>query len=246
MESARELTTPQVGAALPFSVERHDAAAARRPEVVVLQVDSTVAGIDGFSWLRNRRDAETRRALDEVQREASARGWSWAELTRARLKLLRPRRAEINGLGAAYLAALTPGAADAVAALRRAGVTVVLASELAAEALFGVATALGVGPEELRAPRLRFDAIGAYVGCDLPEAPDDEMGDANDVADAPRSRANAAVPRTLHVGTHRSAMFAPRGGDRFVAFVGVVALEDRTDAAARVDSFRDLATMVLR
>ena len=239
MEPAREFTLPPGGGVLPYAVDRPDTWT-RRPDAVILQVDATVSGLDGLAWLIGRRDNEMVNRLAAVQREASADGWSWAELTRARLLHLRPRRAEINELGAAYLAALTPGAADAVKSFRRSGIQISLASDVAAEALFGVATALGVSPDELYAPRLRFDAIGAYAGCDL------AVGRADDDGDASARRGFVIAPRTLFVGTRRSAMFAPRDTDLFVAFSGVVAREGRTDAAASVSSFHDLAERVLR
>jgi hypothetical protein len=233
MDAARELSSPLGGSALPYSVERH--AAAARPATVVLQVDATVSSIDGLAWLTGRRDASCGAQLAGLH----GRDWSWAELAEARLKLLRPRRAEINELGSAYRAALVPGAADAVAALRRAGVSVMLASDVAAEALFGVAAALGVGPDELLAPHLRFDAIGAFVGSAVP---------ANDLRDdATASPDLARSPRTRwFVGTRPSAMFTPRGTDAFVAFTGVVAREGRGDALATVSSFSDLAALALR
>jgi hypothetical protein len=117
-------------------------------------------------------------------------------------------------------------------------VAVALASDVAAEALFGVATALGVSPDELYAPRLRFDALGAFVGCDLTSAR------AEAASDLAGHRAPVAS-RVLFVGTRRSAIFAPRGSDEFVAFAGVVAREGRSDAAASVSSFHELVALVL-
>lgn len=239
MESAHEHTSPIAGAALPYSPDRHGAAVVR-PDTIVLQVDATVSGIDGFAWLTNRRDEECGARMATLQREASIQGWTWAELTQARLKQLRPRRAEVNELGSAYLAFLTPGVVDAVSALRRAGVSVALASDVAAEALFGVATALGVSPDELHAPRLRFDAIGAFVGSDVP------AGRADEPADGSAHRASGASTQRWFVGTRRSALFAPRGTDAFVAFSGVVARDGRTDAFATIASFADLTALALR
>lgn len=239
MESAREVASPLVGSGLQYSVDRNEPPA-RRPETVILQVDSTLSAIDGLAWLVERRAGEMAHRLAALQREAAAERWSWAELTRARLKHLRPRRAEINELGAAYLASLVPGAADAVRALRRAGISVALSSDLAAEALFGVATALGVSPDELQAPRLRFDAIGAYVGCDLGAI------DAARLVSSTEDDASAARSRTLFVGSRRSAVFAPRDSDAYIAFSGVIAREGQSDAVATIASFHDLAALVLR
>lgn len=239
MESAREVAPSPVGNALPYSADRNEPSA-RRPEIVILQVDSTLSAIDGLAWLVERREGEMAHRLAALQREAAAERWSWAELTRARLKHLRPRRAEINELGATYLASLMPGAADAVRALRRSGISIALSSDLAAEALFGVATALGVSPDELQAPRLRFDAIGAYVGCDLGAL------DAATLASSAERGASVDRSRTLFVGSRRSAMFAPRDSDAYVAFSGIIAREGPSDGVATIASFHDLAALVLR
>lgn len=238
MESARELS-PRLGEAGSYSIERPETAGPR-PDAIVLQVDATVSAVDGLAWLAARRDAATADRLAALQREAAAQRWGWADLTRARLKQLRPRRAEVNELGAAYLAALVPGAAQAAQALRRAGISVSLASDVAAEALFGIATALGVSPNELFAPRLRFDALGAYVGCDLNTA---RVDDANDATGSPSF---APTTRTMFVGTRRTAVFAPRLTDDFVAFAGVVAREGVSDAVATVSTFPELVEVALR
>ena len=240
MESARDVLSTQVGDGLHYSDRQ--GVSAHRPETVVFQVDATISGIDGLTWLSSRRDAASAAFLVSLQREAVEAKWSATTHARARLAHLRPRRAEVNELGAAYLAALTPGAATAVQAFRRAGIAVSLASDVGAEALFGVATALGVSPDELRAPRLRFDALGAYVGCDL-------GGSGAELDEDAASRAPAAATtsrRTLFVGTRRSPVFAPRGTDAFIAFSGVVAREGRPDAETSVSSFHDLTALVLR
>jgi hypothetical protein len=239
MESAREFSSPSVDASLPYTGERQ-ASSSRRVEAVVLQVDSTVSGIDGLAWLTSRRDSETGLRLAALRREAAEQRWGWAELTRARLKQLRPRRAEINELGSAHLSALTPGVVDAVADLRRAGIAVALASDVAAEALFGVATALGVSPNELYAPRLRFDAIGAFVSCDLNTAR------AEDEIDVTGVRAGTPTLRTLFVGARRSAVFAPRVTDDFVAFTGASSGIAPADAVATITSFSELTALALR
>lgn len=238
MESGPELSMPRVGEPTAYSIEQR-AGMRHRPDAVVLQVDGTISSIDGLAWLAARRDDDTGARLAALQQEAAAQRWGWADLTRARLKLLRPRRAEVNELGAAYLTALVPGAVDGAQTLRRAGVAVSLASDLAAEALFGVATALGVSPNELYAPRLRFDALGAYVGCDLNAA---RMGDATDATGSPTE---SSTSRTMFVGTGRSAAFAPRQADDFVAFTGVVAREGITDGSHAVSTFPELVARVL-
>lgn len=238
MESAREILPTPPANGMQFS----DRVPPSRPEMVVLQVDSTISAVDGLAWLSSRRDAASSTYLVSLQREAVEAGWSATSHARARLAHLRPRRAEVNELGAAYLAALTPGAVSAVQGFRRVGIAVALASEVGAEALFGVATALGVSPDELRAPRLRFDALGAYVGCELAEADAEEDEDSTWRAPV----ALSALRRTVFVGTRRSPVFAPRGSDAFIAFSGVVARDGGSVTETSVSSFHDLTALLLR
>jgi hypothetical protein len=235
MESAREYT--------PFrsdvsSASRRERAESATPSVdaVVLQVDATVSDIHGLAWLMERREAGILARLTELQAEAKEAGWGLADLSRARLSCLRPRRAEINALGQAYLGGMLPGVVDAVRRLRRAGISVTIASEVAHEALFGVATALGLGTSEILAPRLRFDTLGAYVGCDVSAF--------RAASERDESDSLPAGARTVYVGTRRSEMLAPAERDSFVAFTGVVAREGVSPTQRSVESFADLATLL--
>jgi hypothetical protein len=195
---------------------------------VVLQVDGVVTRVQGLAWLMGQRDAATMRRLSDLQIEAMADGWTADELIRARLSCLRPRRAEINALGRAYLDGLAPGVVSAAHRIRRAGITVELSGEVGVESLFHVADALGVTPDAINAPRLRFDALGAWTGCDLGE------------------RANASAERSgrLFVGTRQSEALIDRSRDAFVRYTGFVAHEG-TSSATSVASFADLAELVL-
>lgn len=219
MESAREYTP----------LQQHFVPTAGRVEAVVLQVDATVSSVHGLAWLIERRDDGILGRLSEMHALAKEAQWSWAELSRARLSLLRPRRAEINALGQAYVAGMQPGVVDTARRLRRAGMTVSVASEVAQEALFGVANALGLGTDEIFAPRLRFDTLGAFVGCDVSTLRPEEDVDA----------------RTVFVGTRRSEMLTSLDDDAFIAFTGVVAREGMAKAKRTVESFTDLATLLL-
>ena len=192
---------------------------------IVLQVDGTVTCIQGLAWLAANRDATTLQRLSELQVEAMVGGWSRAEFIRARLSCLRPRRAEINALGRAYLDAIAPGAVDAAHRMRRAGLGVEISGEVGIEAMLGLADALGVTPDAIHAPRLRFDALGAYTGCDV----------------APRE-AVRGVTRTF-VGTRQSELLVQAEGDQFVRYTGFIAHEGPAQGAS-VASFTELATMV--
>ena len=234
MESARDFT-PFRPELTPAARRERPELASRRADAVVLQVDATVSQINGFEWLMERRGGSILTRLSEIQAEAAERKWGVTEVARARLSLLRPRRAEINALGQAYLAAMLPDAVDVAHRMRRAGISVALASEVAAEALFGVANALGVSARDIHAPHLRFDALGAYVGCDAGLPP---LADRLAVDDALTAASGA---RTLYVGTRHSELLAPRDSDNFLAFTGVVARESMRSDGGSVDSFAALA-----
>jgi hypothetical protein len=236
MESAREYTPYRSDVAPTQRHERHESSSAR-VDVVVLQVDSTVSSIHGLGWLIDRRDQGVLTRLSELQSEAKEEGWSWADVVRARLSVLRPRREEINALGQAYLSAMLPGAVEAAHRMRRAGVSVALASEVAAEALFGVANALGVGPGDIQAPHLRFDALGAYVSCSLPSRTAEAKGDTDGLG--------APTPRSVFVGTRPSEMLTQAERDSFIAFTGVVTREGPSDARETIGSFAELPALVI-
>jgi phosphoserine phosphatase len=231
MESAREYT-PLRSDHPPAGHEWTEASGAS-VDAVVLQVDATVSNVHGLAWLIERRDDGILTRLSELHAQAREAGWSWAELAHARLAVLRPRRAEINALGQAYAGGMLPGAVETTRRLRRAGVSVTIASEVAQEALFGVANALGLGTDEILAPRLRFDTLGAYVGCDVAAL----------LRDRAEREENGA--RTIYVGTRHSEMLAPTDADSFVAFTGVVAREGVPSAARSVETFMELGTLLL-
>jgi phosphoserine phosphatase len=230
MESAREYTP--LHADRPSTRHEWTDSPSGPADAVVLQVDATVSNVHGLAWLIERRDDGILTRLSELHAQAKEAGWSWAELSRARLGVLRPRRAEINALGQAYVGGMLPGVLETTRRLRRAGVSVTIASEVAQEALFGVANALGLGTDEILAPRLRFDTLGAYVGCDVSALLRD------------RAERDATGGRTVYVGTRQSEMLAPPEAGAFVAFTGVVALEG-SSASRAVDSFAELGTLLL-
>lgn len=225
MQPAREYS-PLRSDLAPLAGRQRPERATARVDLVVLQVDGVVSRLNGLAWLMERRDAATLTRLAEVHAEAAESKWSWADTARARLALLRPRRAEIYELRQAYLAALVPGATDAAHRIRRAGIGVALASEVAAESLLGLADALGVSTSDLRAPRLRFDALGAYVGCDASDAT------------APTER--AARTHALLLGTRPSVWLAAGERDEFATFTGVVAREGIVPTGDTIGSFAEL------
>ena len=207
---------------------------------VVLDVDSTVSGIEGIDWLAQRRgDVVSRRVADLTQR-AMQGGVPLEDVYGTRLAEIRPRREEVDALSRAYVEALAPGAQESIARLRRAGMQVVLVSGGLRCALFRLAFRLGLGPSDVHAVSVRFDSLGAYTGYD---------------ASSPltTSRGKSKIVSTLGldgpivaVGDGATDLAMRDVVDAFVAFTGFVSrpnVVERADAVA--SSFADLERVVL-
>ena len=75
---------------------------------LVLDVDSTVSGIEGIDWLAARRgDLVSRRVADLTQR-AMLGNIPLEQVYGTRLAEIRPRREEVDALARAYVDAIAP------------------------------------------------------------------------------------------------------------------------------------------
>jgi phosphoserine phosphatase len=135
-------------------------------KTLVLDVDSTVSGIEGIDWLAEKRGDLVARRVADLTNRAMQGGIPLEQVYGVRLAEIRPRREEVDELSRAYVAALAPGAIDAVAEMRRAGVQVMLISGGLRYALLRLAFHLGLSPADVHAVSVRFDALGAYAGYD--------------------------------------------------------------------------------
>ena len=133
---------------------------------LVLDVDSTVSGIEGIDWLAARRGDVVARRVADLTSNAMQGGVPLEQVYGLRLNAIRPRREEVDALSRAYVDALAPGAVETIARLRRLGVQVILVSGGLRHALLRMALHLGLSPSDVHAVALRFDAGGAYQGYD--------------------------------------------------------------------------------
>ena len=207
---------------------------------LVLDVDSTVSGIEGIDWLAARRgDLVSRRVSDLTQR-AMQGNIPLEEVYGTRLAEIRPRREEVDALARAYVDAIAPGAAETIARVRRSGVQVVLVSGGLRHALLRLALSLGLGPTDVYAVPVRFDALGAYAGYDITSPLTTADGKAQVVA-----RLGLDGP-IVAAGDGATDLAMREVVDCFVAYTGFVTRPDvveRADAVAA--SFADLERVVL-
>lgn len=207
---------------------------------LVLDVDSTVCGIEGIDWLAARRGEAVSRRISDLTQQAMQGGIPLERIYGARLSEIRPRREEVDALSRAYVDAIAPGAIASIARMRRSGVQVVLVSGGLRHALLRLALHLGLGPADVHAVHVRFDELGAYTGYDT---------------SSPLTTANGK--RVVVSGLELDGPIIAAGDgatdlamrdvvDTFVAYTGFVNranVVERADAVA--SSFEDLERVVL-
>ncbi|MEP6835620.1 MAG: HAD-IB family phosphatase [Gemmatimonas sp.] len=130
---------------------------------VVFDADSTLASIEGIDWLGALRGPQVGAAITLLTDQAMDGKLPLEQVYAARLDLIRPTRDEIERLGAAYVAAIEPGAALLIAELSARKVRVVIVSGGLRAALLPLAALLGVGRNDVFAVDLMHDDHGQYL-----------------------------------------------------------------------------------
>jgi phosphoserine phosphatase len=207
---------------------------------VVLDVDSTVSGIEGIDWLAARRGDVVSRRVADLTRRAMQGGVPLEQVYGARLAEIRPRREEVDALSRAYVEAIAPGAPETIARMRRTGVQVILVSGGLRSALFRLAFKLGLGPSDVYAVSVHFDALGAYTGYDASSPLTTATGKSQVVSSLGLDGPIVAV------GDGATDLAMRDVVDAFVAYTGFVSrpsVVERADAVA--SSFADLERVVL-
>jgi phosphoserine phosphatase len=133
---------------------------------VVIDVDSTLCGVEGIDFLAERRGSEISSQIVALTDRAMKGEIPLESVYGRRLTMIRPTRADIDALAAAYEGSVAPGAPEAIAAMRSAGVHLVLVSGGIREAILPVARRLGFADDDLHAVSLRFNQGGDYAGFD--------------------------------------------------------------------------------
>jgi phosphoserine phosphatase len=207
---------------------------------VILDVDSTLCGLEGIDWLAERRGSVIGTQVTELTDRAMRGEIPLDAVYGERLALVRPSRDDIAALADAYAASLAPQAAYTILRLRAAGKRIVLVSGGVREAILPVATRLGIPERDVRAVSVRFAADGAYASFDTASPLATAMGK-QIVAES------LALPRRiLAMGDGATDLAMRPAVDAFAAYTGFVHRENVVNSADFVlASFDQLLELVL-
>src|SRR5688500_2880983 len=93
---------------------------------VVLDVDSTVTGVEGYDWLAGRRGPDVANAVARLTQRANDGEIPFESVYAERLSTIRPVEAEIAELAHFYERRLAPRAPEVITELRDQGIRLVL------------------------------------------------------------------------------------------------------------------------
>jgi phosphoserine phosphatase len=207
---------------------------------VVIDVDSTLCGIEGIDWLASRRDPAIGAAITALTDKAMRGEIALDAVYGERLAAVRPSRRDLDELAVAYVGALAPGAADAVRVLHAEGRRVVLVSGGLRDAILPLAAHLVIAERDVHAVPVRFAADGAYAGYD-DASPLTTSSGKQDVV-----RSLALPRRILAVGDGATDLAIRPAVDRFAAFTGFIRRGPVVASAdVVIDSFAQLVELVL-
>lgn len=133
---------------------------------VVLDVDSTLAGVEGIDWLAALRGPVAEAGSAELTEKAMRGLIPLQEIYGQRLDVVRPTRDEVGELAKVYVERMAPMARETLTRLRDEGVHLTIASGGFQQAIIPLAAELGVEPDRVHAVRLYFDDAGEYAGYD--------------------------------------------------------------------------------
>jgi phosphoserine phosphatase len=212
---------------------------AARFSSVVLDVDSTLSGIEGIDWLASLRGPGMAAKISALTDRAMRGEITLDSVYGERLRMIAPARPEIEALGGKYVEEIAPGAAGVIAALRKAGVAIALVSGGLREAIIPLAQFVGAG-DALTAVSIYFDERGNYRGFDERSPLATQQGKAQVVRDL------ALGAPVLGVGDGATDLAMKPAVAAFGAFVGFARREPVVRGADyTIESFAQLEALVL-
>lgn len=181
---------------------------------VVLDVDSTVSGVEGIEWLAGRRTSETASTVARLTQQATEGEITLESVYAERLKAILPTESELVELARFYERRLAPRADEVITELRENGIRLVLVSGGIRQAVLPLGLRLGFTPLEIFAVQLAFNSSGDYAGFDDASPLTTTDGKATVVQ-------RLYLPRPLLVvGDGITDLAARPAADAFAAFTG--------------------------
>jgi phosphoserine phosphatase len=206
----------------------------------VIDVDSTLAAIEGIDRLAARRGPEVAARVAALTDRAMRGEIPLESVYAERLALIRPTWDEVDALAQEYLASIAPGAAASLAALRGACVQIAVVSGGLREAILPLARRLYIPPECVFAVSVSFNDRGEYVEIDASSPLTTQRGKEIIV------RTLALSAPVLAVGDGATDLAMKPAVDAFAAYTGFVRREAVVSAADfEIDSFARLTALVL-
>lgn len=221
-----------------------------RFRTVILDVDSTLSGIEGIDWLAERCGPDVARQVADATDRAMRGEIPLDAVYGERLALVRPGRDALHALAQAYWDAIPDATLEAVFALRDAGVRLALVSGGIRQAILPVARELGFAMGDVHAVDVVLDGAGGYwsydAGSPLATQGGKRLVAAQLLATAAADGAEVRPALAVGDGSTDVAMRAPDACDALAAYVGFVRRAPVVAAADHVlASFADLQELVL-
>lgn len=207
---------------------------------MVLDVDSTLAGVEGIDWLASLRGPAAEARSAELTDKAMQGLIPLEEIYGQRLEAVRPTRSEIEALSRVYVQRMAPMARETVAYLRDEGVHLTIASGGFEQAILPLAAELGLEADQVHAVRLYFDHEGEYTGFDEGSLLSRQYGKRDTVAGL------GLTSPVLAVGDGITDSEIAEVADAFAVFTGFIRREAVIARADHVlESFDQLRELVI-
>ncbi len=207
---------------------------------VVLDVDSTLCGIEGIDWLSKKRGPEVASLIAEITERAMRGEIRLDDVYGERLATVGPRTEDVDALGRAYIDTIADGAREAIDKWHAHGVRVILVSGGIRRALLHVAEFVGIDAGNVHAVDVRFDQNGDYEGFDTASPLTTDNGKRDIVAGL-----NLRKP-VLAVGDGNTDLAMRGAVDTFGAFVAFISRANVVENAdVIIKSFKELDEIVL-
>jgi phosphoserine phosphatase len=133
---------------------------------VVLDVDSTLSGVEGIDWLASLRGSEVEAWSGSLTARAMEGLIPIEAVYGERMGVVKPTLIEIQELSAVYIDRMANGARKALAELRKQNVDLAMVSGGLREAILPLAKELGISGERVHAVSVFFGRDGEYAGFD--------------------------------------------------------------------------------